>query len=175
MPNPARSSKQLVAALAILAGMLFACGEPNWGPTNPPWKQPLSLDTKEFFCSKFAAVATREVCRTGQEVYAKDLVPIIEQRFPENQISYPEVAEALQGYPFSIDEAKLPDGTVTSRGYEYLLTEFDGFCIGFGISDLQTNIVTRVYSVWSDVCGPARGNRGLTRPWYSKPTKSPTP
>jgi hypothetical protein len=178
MTTSVRSKAYLIAAIAIVGGMLLACGEPNWGPTNPPWKtQPLSLDTKEYFCTKFAGTSTQAVCQDGKEVYAKDLVPIIEQRFPENQTPYSEVAEVLQGYPFSIDESKLPDGTVTSRTYEYLLTEFDGFCIRFSIRDLQSEIVSRVYTVWNDTCGPARGHPGLTRPWFSKPTpeRSPAP
>ena len=177
-PTTTRARLYLVVVFAMLAFALLACGEPDWRPANRPWeKQPISRDTKEYFCTKFSLPATHPVCNPEKEVYANDLIPIVEQRFPENQILYSEVSEVLSGYPFSIDESKPPGGPVTSRTYEYLLTEFDGVCMRFSIRDLQTGIVSRVYPVWDEMCGPARGHPGLTRPWYFRPTpvRSPAP
>jgi hypothetical protein len=79
-------------------------------------------------------------------VFARDLFEVLQERFPENKTSYSEIAEVLAGYPVGVEESTSPDGTVTSRVYVYLLTEFDGFCVYFGTTDLHSEIIERVYA-----------------------------
>jgi hypothetical protein len=136
-----------------------------------PWVvQPIRPETKEYFCTKLDLPSTNAVCQVDKEVLTKDLLPVLQEKFPINQTPYSVVAETLKGYPVEVEESTLPDGTVTSRAYAYLLTEFDGFCVDFYV-DIQTNIVKRIGSSnpsgsgpTSDVC-ISREVRERPRPW----------
>jgi len=169
-PTSTRARLYLVAVFAMLAFVLLACGEPDWRPANRPWAtQPLRLETKEYFCTKFGLPSTHPVCQPERDVFAKDLIPIVEQRFPANTTSYAEVAETLDGYPVGVEESKLPDGTVTGRSYVYLLTEFDGFCTEFVMNDIQAEMVERI--MWGEKykCVPDIDEHAPARPWLMKP------
>jgi hypothetical protein len=138
-----------------------------------PWaSQPLRQETKDYFCNKLGLASDHPICQSERDVFAADLVPVLEERFPVNQTPYSEVADVLRGYPVRTEESKLPDGTVTSRGYAYLLTEYDGFCVYFSMHDIQTEIVERISSS-SIGSGPTRTTcmpseiLEQPRPWLS--------
>ncbi len=149
-----------------LCGTLRPASNPEY-----PWAaQPLQPQTKEYFCNALGLASDHTICQPNREMFAADLVPALEERFPVNQTPYSEVAEVLKGYPVQADESKLPDGTVTSKRYAYLLTEYDGFCVYFSIRDVQSDIVARISST-SIGSGPSRNTctssevRAQPRPW----------
>lgn len=133
----------------FITAMGLACA---WLQVDPetarkyPWLvQPLRLETKAYFCERLDLDLEHPVCRPDRNVLALDLLRVLQERFPVNETPYSKVAEVLSGYPVEAEESITPDGTVTSRAYVYLLTEFDGFCVYFDV-DLETGMVTRINS-----------------------------
>jgi hypothetical protein len=151
------------------------CGtlQPAANPDHPWAAQPLQPATKEYFCRQLGLANDHPICQPNRDVFAADLVPVLEERFPVNQTPFSEVAAILKGYPVQAEESKLPDGTVTSKRYAYLLTEYDGFCVYFSIRDVQSDIVARISST-SIGSGPTRDTctssevRAQPRPWQLK-------
>jgi hypothetical protein len=162
----------LLLLLALFwSSVALAC---SWLDTNPaqehPWiAQPLQLKTTNYFCNKLGLTSDNPICQPNRDVFAADLVPALEQRFPINQTPYSEVAEVLRDYPVQAEESKLPDGTVTSKRYAYLLTEYDGFCVDFYV-DVNSNMIKRIgaSSIGSgptpDTCTSSEV-RAKPRPW----------
>jgi hypothetical protein len=138
----------LLVLMLFLSSFGGLCGtlRPTSNPEHPWAAQPLQPETKEYFCRKLGLANDHPICQPNRDVFAADLVPVLEERFPVNQTPYSEVAAVLKGFPAQAEESKLPDGTVTSRVYAYLLTEYDGFCVYFGIRDIQSEIVERIFS-----------------------------
>lgn len=146
-PKQRRNLWRLVLALFLTSfGGLCGTLRPAANPEHPWAAQPLQLRTTNYFCNRLGLTSENPVCQSNRDVFAADLVPALEQRFPVNQTPYSEVAKVLQGYPVQTEESKLPDGTITSRTYVYLLTEYDGFCVAFDMHDIQSEIVERIYS-----------------------------
>jgi hypothetical protein len=176
--KPSQNRHRLLLVILGLVMVTLACGGYESGaPAYRPWAiQPLRLETKEYFCTKFSLPSTHPVCQPERDVFAKDLIPIVEQRFPVNTTSYSEVAKTLDGYPVAVEGSKSPDGIVSSRTYVYSLTEFDGFCVYFVMNDVQSEMVERV--LWSEntKCVPDVDGQPASRPWLLKPknqTKTP--
>jgi hypothetical protein len=148
------------------------CGtlRPTSNPEHPWAAQPLQLRTTNYFCNRLGLTSDNPVCQSNRDVFAADLVPALEQRFPVNQTPYSEVAKVLQGYPVQTEESKLPDGTITSRTYAYLLTEYDGFCVYYTMTDIQNEFVGRIGSTSigsgpiPDACASSE-TRAQPRPW----------
>jgi hypothetical protein len=109
-----------------------------------PWVgQPITAESKASLCASLALEAKHPLCQPGSAVYAPDLLPVLERKFPLYTTPYTQVAQTLAGYPANVEESKSPDGTVTSKRYVYLLTNFDDFCVYFYV-DLQSEIVDRI-------------------------------
>ncbi len=159
----------MIASVASLSCALFQI-DPEDAQRYPWLTQPVRAETKAYFCEKLKLPADDSVCRVDRNTFAVDLARVLEEKFPVNQTFYSEVAEVLNGYPVEVENTKTPNGTITSRRYVYLLTEFDGFCVDFYIRDLQTEVVDRIdsSSVGSGptptTCGSAK-LREQSRPW----------
>jgi hypothetical protein len=127
-----------------------------------PWVgEPINAESKASLCASLALEATHPLCRPDSTVYAPDVLPTLEKKFPLYTTPYTEVAQILAGYPVSAEESNALDGTVTSRRYVYLLTNFDDFCVAFDV-DLRSGMIDRIYG--SQIgsgstpgpCGPKR-------------------
>jgi hypothetical protein len=144
--------------MAVCIVLSLSCSwfqpDPETAQKHPWLVQPVQPETKTFFCEKLDLEADHSVCEPDKNVLASDLLRVLQQQFPEEETLYSEVEQVLEGYPVEAEESKTPDGTVTSRRYVYLLTEFDGFCVYF-YTDLQTGMVTRIGSS-SVGSGPSR-------------------
>jgi hypothetical protein len=135
-----------------------------------PWvREPVDEEHKARLCAALELGPESPLCQHDTSISAYDVVIAVEQRFPVGKTQYEEVTEALQGFPVVVEESRLPDGQVTSRGYAYLLTQFEGFCVDFYV-DLDTNVVDRIDNSKApgifdgpipEKCGPAL--RGGTR------------
>jgi hypothetical protein len=175
--NTRRYNRRLLmfTLLLFLSSFGGLCGtfRPAYNPKYPYVTQPLRQETKDYFCNKLGLTSDHPICQSNRDVFAADLVPLLEERFPVNQTPYSEVAEVLRGYPVDAQESKMPDGTVTSRTYAYLLTEYDGFCVYFGIHDVQADMVSRIYTSSVSGSGPTRTTcmpseiLEQPRPWLS--------
>lgn len=146
-----------------------------------PWLvEPIQRDTQIYFCEQLNLGPDNAVCSPNHSVRAIQLVQVLQARFLSKETRYSEIAKDLSGYPVEAEESTLPDGTVTSRAYVYLLTEFDGFCVYFYIRDLQTEVVDRISSssVGSGpsptVCGSNR-LRAQPRPFLKTATPTSVP
>ncbi|CAG1007439.1 hypothetical protein ANAEL_03536 [Anaerolineales bacterium] len=165
----------LLALILVMSSFGGLCGtlQPAANPEHPRAAQPLQPETKEYFCRQLGLANDHPVCQPNRDAYVADLVPVLEERFPVNQTPYSEVADLLQDYPVQVEESKLPDVTVTSKRFAYLLTEYDGFCVYFSIRDVQSEIVARISST-SIGSGPTRDTctssevRAQPRPWQLK-------
>jgi len=166
-----RKSLWLLILALFWTGFSGLCGtlRPASNPEHPWAAQPLQLRTTNYFCSRLGLTSENPVCQSNRDVFAADLVPVLEQRFPVNQTPYSEVAKVLQGYPVQSEESTLPDGTITSKRFAYLLTEYDGFCIDFYV-DVSSDMVKRIgaSSIGSgptpDTCTSSEV-RAQPRPW----------
>jgi hypothetical protein len=142
-------SRRLLAMMIVCVASL-SCSLFQTNPEDTqryPWlTQPVRAETKAYFCEKLKLPADDPVCRVDHDAFAADLARILEGRFPVNQTFYSEVAGALNGYPVEVENTKTPDGTITAKRYVYLLTEFDGFCMYFSTTDLQSEKVEKIYS-----------------------------
>jgi len=143
-------SRRFLAALALVGAVGMACcawlqADPDTAGKYPWLVQPVRAETKAYFCEKLELSGEHSVCRPESDVLAADLLRALQERFRVGRTPYSEVEAALAGYPVEVSESKTPDGTVTSRRYVYLITEFDGFCVYF-YTDLQTGAVTRIGS-----------------------------
>ncbi len=176
MSSPARKFLQPMLFLAII-GVCFAnlaCSLFQPSPEdaqNYPWLvQPVQAETKAYFCEKLSLPSDHSICRVDHNTLGADLARVLEEKFPVNQTFYSEVAETLKGYPVEVENTRTPDGNITSRRYVYLLTEFDGFCMYFSMTDLQSERVEKIYSSSvgygspPTVCGSLKLREQL-RPW----------
>jgi hypothetical protein len=164
----------LIVALVITCVVSLSCSLFQTDPEEArkyPWlTQPVRAETKAYFCEKLKLPADDPVCRVDHNTFSADLAHALEEKFPVNKTFYSEIAEILNGYPVEVENTKTPDGTITSRRYVYLLTEFDGFCVDFYVRDLQTEVVDRIdsSSVGSGptptTCGSLK-LREQPRPW----------
>lgn len=138
----------LLVLILVMSSFGGLCGtlQPTANPEHPRAAQPLQPETEEYFYRQLGLASDHPVCQPSRDVYAADLVPVLEEHFPVNQTFYSEVAEVLNGYPVEVENTKTPDGTITAKRYVYLLTEFDGFCMYFSTTDLQSERVERIYS-----------------------------
>lgn len=168
--------RMLLLGIALLwSGVAASCAllgpDPEVAKEHPWVVQPIRPETKEYFCAKLGLPPTHPVCQADKDVLTKDLLPVLQQRFPTGQTLYSEVAEVLKGYPVQVEETKSPNGTVVSLRYNYLLTEFDGFCIEIEVRDPQSGIVSRIYSSNPSGSGPTSDTctstevREQPRPW----------
>jgi hypothetical protein len=140
----------LIVTMVITCVVSLSCSLFQTDPEEArkyPWlTQPVRAETKAYFCEKLKLPADDPVCRVDHDTFAADLAHILEEKFPIGQTSYSEIAETLKGYPVEVQESKSTQGTVTSKMYVYLLTEFDGFCVFFGTTDLQREKIERIFS-----------------------------
>jgi len=109
-----------------------------------PWVgQPISEDSKASLCDTLMLEPKHSLCKPDSVVYAPDIVPVLQKKFPPYRTTYTQVVETLAGYPTRVEESVLPDGTVTSKGLAYQLTDFDGFCVSFYV-DLKSGMIDRI-------------------------------
>jgi len=109
-----------------------------------PWTaEAIDEESKARLCAALELDPNNPFCQPGVQVATEDLMAVLRKRLPENKTSHEEVAKVLQGFPVVVEESITLEGEVTSRGYAYLLTQFEGFCVYFFVN-LVTNTITRI-------------------------------
>lgn len=125
-----------------------------------PWAvYPIKEESKRKICDALQLPQHDIFCQPGNPVDHWDVYEKIVEVFPPGRTAYREVELALGEFPHVTEEARLPDGTLTSLTYVYQLTEYEGACVYFDIDDSLTTI-EKISATKRDILSPQRTKCG---------------